>query len=181
MTAKSVIHSLPDHIGLIRTLAIDDIAAVTAIYGHHVKTGTASFETIAPSVEDMTSRFTQLHKTGYPTLVAVDTDDTVLGFAYAGPHKPRAAYKHTVEDSIYVHPDHMGMGIGKALLVSIIKQAQLLGYKQMMAVIGDSDNHGSINLHKGLGFTHIGTALKIGFKFNKMIDVVYMQHDLENS
>ena len=89
----------------------------------------------------MTSRFAQLHKTGYPTLVAVDTDDTVLGFACAGPHKPIAAYKHTVEDSIYVHPDHMGMGIGKALLVSIIKQAQLLGYKQMMAVIGYSDNH----------------------------------------
>ena len=180
MTVKSVIHSLPDHIGLIRTLAIDDIAAVTAIYGHHVKTGTASFETVAPqSRHDFT--FAQLHKTGYPTLVAVDTDDTVLGFAYAGPHKPSAAYKHTVEDSIYVHPDHMGMGNGKALLVSIIKQAQLLGYKQMMAVIGESDNHGSINLHKGLGFTHIGTALKIGFKFNKMIDVVYMRRDLENS
>ena len=86
---------------------------------------------------------------------------------YKRQHKPRAAYKHTVEDSIYVHPDHMGMGIGKALLVSIIKRAKLLGYKQIMAVIGDSDNHRSINLHKGLGFTHIGNAHKIGFKFNR--------------
>ena len=181
MTVKSVINSLPDHFGVIRALAIDDIVAVTAIYGHHVETGTASFETVAPSVEEMTSRFAQLHTTGYPTLVAVDTDDNVLGFAYAGPHKPRDAYNHTVEDSIYVHPDHMGMGIGKTLLISTIKQAQLLGYKQMMAVIGGSDNYGSINLHKGLGFTHIGTAHKIGSKFNNMIDVVYMQRDLENS
>ncbi|MGB2107797.1 MAG: GNAT family N-acetyltransferase, partial [Candidatus Puniceispirillum sp.] len=102
----------------------------------------------------------------------------VMGFAYAGPHKPRAAYSLTVEDSIYIHPDYMGLGIGKALLTVIIDQARLRGYKQMMAVIGGSDNHGSINLHKALGFTYIGTAEKIGFKFNNMVNVVYMQREL---
>lgn len=179
MTDKSAICRLPNHRGIIRALTDDDIAAVTAIYGHHVETGTASFETVAPSIPDMTARFAQLQKANYPTLVAVDADEIVMGFAYAGPHKPRAAYKHTVEDSIYIDPDHMGMGIGQALLAAIIDQARLRGYKQMMAVIGGSDNHGSIKLHQALGFTHIGTALKIGFKFNNMVDVVYMQRDLE--
>ena len=167
--------------GIIRTLSDDDIAAVTAIYGHHVETSTASFETVAPSTETMAERFAQLHQTNYPALVAVDADNHVMGFAYAGPYKPRAAYSHTVEDSIYMHPDYMGLGIGRALLTAIIDQARLRGYKQMMAVIGGSDNHESINLHKALGFTYIGTAQKIGFKFNKMVDVVFMQRDLEKS
>ncbi|MBT6415166.1 GNAT family N-acetyltransferase [Candidatus Puniceispirillum sp.] len=180
MSDKSVISGSRNHIGNIRALSIDDMADVTAIYGHHVETSTASFETIAPSIEDMTSRFTQLQIKHYPTLVAVNADDHIMGFAYAGPHKPRVAYNHTVEDSIYVHPDHLSKGIGKALLASIIDHAQRLGYKQMMAVIGGSDNHGSINLHKALGFIHIGTAQKIGYKFNRMVDVVYMQRDLES-
>lgn len=180
MTDKSAICRLPHHRGIIRALTDADIAEVTAIYGHHVETGTASFETVAPSIPDMTARFAQLRNAHYPVLVAVDADELVMGFAYAGPHKPRAAYNHTVEDSIYIHPDHMGMGIGRALLATIIDQARLRGYKQMMAVIGGgSDNHGSIKLHQALGFTHIGTAHKIGFKFNAMVDVVYMQRDLE--
>ena len=181
MTDKSAIYALPNHLGIVRALTNDDINAVTAIYGHHVETGTASFETVAPTCEDMTSRFMQLHEMNYPTLVAVDTRDNVMGFAYAGPHKPRAAYNHTVEDSIYVDPNYHGMGIGKALLASVIDQAKQRGYKQMMAVIGGSDNIGSIKLHKGLGFIHIGTAKEIGFKFNKMIDVVYMQLDLQKT
>ena len=158
--------------GIIRALSDDDIAAVKAIYGHHVETSTASFETVAPSIETMAERFAKLREADYPALVAVDADNHVMGFAYAGPHKPRTAYSHTVEDSIYIHPDYMGLGIGKALLTAIIDQAQLRGYKQMMAVIGGSDNHGSINLHKALGFIYIGTAQKIGYKFNKMVAVV---------
>jgi phosphinothricin acetyltransferase len=169
---------LPNHMGIIRALSDDDIAAVTAIYGHHVETSTASFETVAPSIETMAERFAKLREADYPALVAVDADNHVMGFAYAGPYKPRAAYSHTVEDSIYIHPDYMGLGIGKALLTAIINQAHLRGYKQMMAVIGGSDNHGSINLHKALGFTYIGTAQNIGFKFNKMVDVVFMQLEL---
>ena len=180
MTDKSVICDLPNHIGIIRALSNDDIPAVTAIYGHHVQTSTASFETVAPSVEEMTARFTQMHSANFPILVAIDANDKVMGYAYAGPHKPRAAYSHTVEDSIYIHPDYMGLGIGRALLTAIIDQAQLRGYKQMMAVIGGSDNHGSVKLHASLGFTHIGIAQKIGFKFNKFVDVVFMQRDLES-
>ena len=179
MTDKSAICRLPNHSGIIRALTDDDIVAATAIYGHHVETGTGSFETVAPSVKDMAARFAELRNAHYPTLVAVNADELVMGFAYAGPYKPRAAYKHTVEDSIYIHPDHMGMGIGRALLISIIDQARLQGYKQIMAVIGGSDNHGSIKLHASLGFTLIGTAQNIGFKFNDMVDVVFMQRDLE--
>lgn len=155
-----------------------DISAITEIYGHHVLYGRASFETEPPTLAEMTGRIDNLLAGGYPVLVA-EHDGTVLGYAYAGPHKPRNGYRLTVEDSIYVHPDASRRGIGRALLQALIISAREKGYRQMMAVIGDSGNTPSIELHRAHGFCHIGTARKIGFKFGKFLDVVYMQLDLD--
>lgn len=151
-----------------------DISAITAIYGHHVRCGRASFETTPPTSADMTGRIDALLAADYPVLVA-EIDGTVLGYAYAGPHNARGGYRLTVEDSIYVHHDAMRRGIGRALLQALIMTAREKGYHQMMAVIGDSANASSIELHRAHGFRHIGTAREIGFKFGTFLDVVYMQ------
>ena len=154
-----------------------DINAITAIYGHHVSFGRASFETEPPTLQTMWSRFASLMEDGYPTLVA-ELDGEIVGYAYAGRHKAREAYRLTVEDSIYVHHEVARRGIGRALLVELIAACRVAGFHQMMAVIGDSENTGSIELHRALGFRHIGTARNIGFKFGVFLDVVYMQLDL---
>ena len=151
-----------------------DINAITAIYGHHVSFGRASFETEPPSLNDMRSRFAALAAEGYPALVA-ELDGKIAGYAYAGRHKAREAYRLTVEDSIYVHHDMARRGVGRALLAALVAECRAAGFRQMMAVIGDSDNTGSIELHRALGFRHIGTARDIGFKFGVFLDVVYMQ------
>ena len=151
-----------------------DINAITGIYGHHVLHGRASFETEPPTREDMTGRIGTLLAGGYPVLVA-ELDGAVLGYAYAGPHNARHGYRLTVEDSIYIHPDALRRGLGHALLQELIIAARDRGYRQMMAVIGDSGNTASIELHRAHGFCHIGTARGIGFKFGEFLDVVYMQ------
>ena len=156
-----------------------DIDAITAIYAHHVSFGRASFETQPPSRQDMFSRFAALAKDGYPALVA-EQDEEILGYAYAGRHKAREAYRLTVEDSIYVRHDAARRGVGRALLMELIERCRAAGYQQMMAVIGDSENAGSIELHRALGFRHIGTAQNIGFKFGVFLDVVYMQRALSD-
>ena len=170
---------------LIRPLAIDRtgqpqaqyIDAITAIYRHHVLNGTASFEIDPPSASDMFDRMTNLLEKHYPVLIAA-TADHITGFAYAGPHKPRAAYNQTVEDSVYVDQAQHGTGIGRQLLTALIDAAAARGYHQMVAVIGDSANAASIGLHSALGFRHIGTAQEIGFKFGRRLDIVYMQRAL---
>jgi L-amino acid N-acyltransferase YncA len=151
-----------------------DIQAITKIYGHHVQHGTASFETDPPSRTEMTRRIAPLLDGSYPVLVA-EQDNVVIGYAYAGPHNPRHGYRLTVEDSIYVHHKAMGRGIGHRLLAAVITAAQANGYHQMMAVIGDSANTASVALHHAHGFQHIGTARRIGFKFGRFLDVVFMQ------
>lgn len=158
-----------------------DCEAVAEIYAYHVLHGTASFEVIPPSADEIKERFDALIEKSFPILLACDSDGEVLGYAYCGTYKERAAYNNTVEDSIYVRHDITGKGAGMRLLTELIERAKHNGYLQMMAVIGDSDNHASIRLHDKAGFRMIGTATNIGFKFGHFLDVVYMQLDLTKS
>ena len=155
----------------------DELDAITAIYSHHVRHGRASFETEPPSAEEMRGRLCTLLDTGYPVLVAI-INEVVVGYAYAGPYKTRSAYRFTVEDSIYIHHEHLRKGIGKALLSALIDSCKARDYKQVLAVIGDSDNQGSIGLHRSCGFVPVGTARDLGFKFGRWLDVVNMQLSL---
>ena len=155
-----------------------DCEAVAEIYAYHVAHGTASFEVVPPSSDEIKKRFEALIEKGFPILLACDGDGVVLGYAYCSTYKERAAYNNTVEDSIYVRHDITGKGVGITLITALIERAKNKGYLQMMAVIGDSDNHASIRLHEKAGFRMIGTATNIGFKFGRFLDVVYMQLDL---
>ena len=155
-----------------------DLAAITAIYRHHVLNGTASFEIEPPSSSEMATRMAQLLAGGYPILVAMH-HNTLCGYAYAGPHKPRAAYNYTFEDSVYVSDDQCGDSIDGQLLLQLIEAAGSRDYYQMMAMIGESDNTALIRLHLVLGFNHIGTEQEIGFKFGRRLDIVYMQRALK--
>ena len=157
-----------------------DSEAIAAIYGHHVLHGSASFETEAPDASEMYRRMQTVLEAGFPVLIA-ELDGQIAGYAYAGPFHHRAAYGGTVEDSIYVDHALARRGVGRALLSELIAQLRRAGYQQVMAVIGDSQNAGSIKLHHTLGFRHIGTAQGIGFKFGRFVDVVYMQLPLQNN
>ena len=158
----------------------DDIAAIARIYAHHVLHGRASFETEAPSVGEMRRRLDALVETGYPMLVAM-LDGIVAGYAYGSPFHPRQAYHRTVEDSIYVDHRLPRRGVGRALLTELLEQLRAAEFQQVVAVIGDSANAGSIELHRALGFRHVGTAHGIGFKFGEYLDVVYMQLALQQT
>ena len=158
----------------------DDIAAIARIYAHHVLHGRASFETEAPSVGEMRRRLDALVETGYPVLVAM-LDGILAGYAYGSPFHPRQAYRRTVEDSIYVDHRLPRRGVGRALLTELLEQLRAAEFQQVMAVIGDSANAGSIELHRALGFRHVGTARGIGFKFGEYLDVVYMQLALQQT
>ena len=158
----------------------DDIAAIARIYAHHVLHGRASFETEAPTTGEMRRRLDALVETGYPVLVAM-LDGILAGYAYGSPFHPRQAYRRTVEDSIYVDHRLPRRGVGRALLTELLEQLRAAEFQQVMAVIGDSANAGSIALHHALGFRHVGTARGIGFKFGEYLDVVYMQLALQQT
>lgn len=158
--------------------SLSDIASITEIYAYHVTNGSGSFEYEPPSLSEMRQRFAKLVEKSYPILLAVE-DGAIIGYSYAGPHKARKGYDGTVEDSVYVAPQALRKGVGRQLLSALISSAQIAGYQQMMAVIGDSENLASIGLHTELGFTLIGTAKGIGFKFGRYLDVVYMQRSLQ--
>ncbi|MDE1152865.1 MAG: GNAT family N-acetyltransferase [Micavibrio sp.] len=162
---------------LLRAATTDDIAAIADIYAHHVTHGTGSFELEPPTTAEMTARQRDILALKLPYLVAEDNGD-ILGYAYAGPYRPRLAYRFTVEDSVYIHPVATSRGIGKLLLNRLIDDCTALGLRQMVAVIGDAENKSSINLHKSLGFTHTGTLKDVGFKFGRWLDVVLMQRQL---
>ena len=162
----------------IRDATLDDVDAMTSIYAHHVMSGNGSFEETPPDTAEMAARLKSREQSGHPTLVYENLNGDVIGFAYAGVHKARSAYRHTVEDSVYVDPAHAGQGIGFQLMTALIDRCTALGYHQMMAVIGDSGNVGSIKLHEKLGFRMIGTAKGIGYKHGQWLDVVYMQLSL---
>lgn len=162
---------------LIRVAEAVHLADVHALYEHHVVHGTGSFEEVPPSIEEVAARWRQRESRDQPTLVAL-ADNRFAGFAYAASHKERSAYRFTVEDSVYVSPDFAGRGVGRALLEALIETCSQRGFQQMMAVIGDSENHGSIALHKACGFRHVGTAVGLGYKFGQWLDIVYMQRSL---
>jgi L-amino acid N-acyltransferase YncA len=161
----------------IRPAAPRDLAAITGIYDHAVRHGTASFEIEPPDQAEMTRRFEALRAGSYPYLVA-ELDGGIAGYAYAGPYRARPAYHWTVEDSIYIAPQSQRRGIGRLLLERLLVEAEAGGFRQMIAVIGDSANAGSIELHRALGFRMVGTFDKVGFKFGRWLDSVLMQRPL---
>lgn len=161
----------------LRDAVSDDIAQIHAIYAHHVLHGAASFEEVPPDQAEIAARFRALKEKNMPYLAAV-AGGRLLGYAYAGPYRPRSAYRFTVEDSIYLAPDAAGRGIGRLLLAELVTRCTAMGMRQMIAVIGDSANAASIGLHRTLGFTHIGTFPAVGFKFGRWIDSVLMQRPL---
>jgi L-amino acid N-acyltransferase YncA len=158
----------------IRPTAAADLPAVTDIYAHAVRFGTASFELIAPDLAEMTRRFETLADGGFPYFSAV-LDGRVIGYAYAGPYRPRPAYRFTVENSVYLQPSIHRRGIGRQLLQRLIDECQAQGFRQMIAVIGDSANSASIGVHYKCGFQMIGTHPNVGFKFGRWLDSVLMQ------
>ncbi|WP_245396611.1 GNAT family N-acetyltransferase [Jiella sonneratiae] len=163
---------------VLRPVHPDDIAAITAIYRDAVLTGTATYELVPPGEGEMQRRFDELATRRYPRLVADDGKGTVLGYAYAGGYRPRPAYNWLVEDSIYLAPEARGKGVGTALLGRLIEECERLGFRQMLAVIGDSANAGSIGVHRKAGFRMIGTMPATGLKFGRWIDTVLMQRPL---
>ena len=161
----------------IRDARAEDMAAIQAIYTYYVTRSAASFEETPPSVEEMTARWSGLVGRGMPFLVA-EEEGEVLGYTYAGPFRQRSAYRYTVEDSIYVAPFVVRRGIGGVLLPALIERCTQLGYRQMIAVIGDSANQGSIALHRANGFGQEGVLRGVGLKFGRWVDVVIMHRTL---
>lgn len=155
-----------------------DAPVLAAVYGHHVLHGLGTFEEIPPSAEEMASRLAGVRARSLPYLVA--ETDRVIGFAYANPFRLRAAYRYTAEDSVYVAPEAVGRGIGKALLQGVIDRSTALGLRQLIAVIGDSGNAGSIGLHRSLGFEPGGILRAVGFKHGRWVDIVMMQKALNS-
>ena len=151
-----------------------DVPAIAVIYAHHVKTGTASFETAAPDEAEMRRRRNALMEQRYPWFVA-ELDGEVCGFAYAGPYRSRPAYRHSVEDSVYVGSSAQRRGVGRALLHSLIRACTNAGFRQMVAIIGDSAQVASIGLHRAAGFEMVGTLRNIGYKHERWLDTVFMQ------
>lgn len=162
----------------IRSASAEDAPAVGAIYGHHVLNGLGTFEEVPPSETDMAGRIAAVLAHGLPYLVAEDEGGRVLGFAYASPFRPRAAYRYTAEESVYVHPDLVGRGVGKALVAEVIAVCEAMGLRQLVAVIGDSANAASRGLHRSLGFVEIGVGRGFGFKHGRWVDIVQMQRAL---
>ena len=158
----------------IRPAAAADLPAITEIYEHAVRYGTATFELIPPDLAEMTRRFDVLKDGGFPYLVAA-LDGRVVGYAYAGAYRPRPAYRFTVENSVYLQPAIHRRGIGMQLLQRLIADSEQRGYRQMIAVIGDSANAGSIGVHTKTGFQMIGTHPNVGLKFGRWLDTVMMQ------
>ncbi len=163
---------------LVRDARAEDLHAVAAIYGHHVEHGLASFEESPPGVAEIERRWKAAAETGMPYLVA-ELDGAVIGFAYGSTYRPRPAYRHTVEDSVYVAPEMAGRGAGRALLAALIEHCTEAGFKQMVAVIGDSENDASIKLHARLGFHRVGVLQDVGYKHKRWVDTVLMQRALD--
>lgn len=161
----------------IRRAAPADIPEIQAIYAHHVLNGTGTFEEMPPSVEEMAGRFAAFTAAGAIWLVAGDATG-VLGYAYAARYHSRAAYRFTAEDSVYIRDDRRGTGVGQALLAPLIAAAAEAGFRQMLAVIGDAANAGSIALHRRQGFAEAGRLHAVGYKFGRWRDVVLMQRPL---
>lgn len=164
----------------VRLATAADMVSVTQIYAHEVLHGLATFEEIPPSEAEMTSRFEALREGGFPYLVA-DVDGTVVGYAYAGQYRTRPAYRHSVESSVYVSAATRGRGIGRKLLEALVTSCEDKEWAQIVAVIGNSENHRSIQLHAASGFQLTGTLKAVGFKLGQWVDTVIMQRSLRNT
>lgn len=162
---------------IIRPSKAGDVAAIAEIYGYHVLNGLASFELLAPSADEMAKRRADVIGKNFPYLVA-EFDGKVVGYAYASQYRARPAYRHTLENSVYVHKDYGRRGIGKLLMNALIEACEKAGGRQIIAVIGDSANESSIQLHASCGFTMIGTMKAVGLKFGRWVDSVYMQRSI---
>ena len=162
---------------IIRSSTEADVAAIAEIYAHYVRTTTTTFEIDPPDVAEIARRRAAIRERTLPHLVA-EVDGAVVGYAYAVPYRPRLAYRFTVEDSIYIDQRHIGRGLGRRLLAAVIGACELNGYRQMVAVIGGSDNAASIGLHGSFGFVPAGLLRSVGFKFGRWLDSVLMQRAL---
>jgi L-amino acid N-acyltransferase YncA len=161
----------------IRPAIVADLPFITEIYADAVRVGTATFELVPPDLAEMTRRFQALTDGGFPYLVAM-LQGQVAGYAYAGPYRPRPAYRFTVENSVYLRPAIHRRGIGHQLLLRLIAECERRGFRQMIAVIGDSANAASIGVHARCGFQMIGTHPNVGLKFGRWLDTVMMQREL---
>jgi phosphinothricin acetyltransferase len=162
---------------IVRHAEPTDMRNIQEIYAHHVLTGSASFEEVPPTIDDLLGRRAGVLKLGLPYLVA-EIDGKVVGYSYASSYRSRPAYRYTVENSVYVADGLGGHGIGRSLLGRLIAECEAGPWRQMIAVIGDSGNAASIALHRSLGFQAVGTMLGVGFKFGRWIDSVLMQRAL---
>ena len=161
----------------IRPAILSDVPAIHDIYSFHVQHGLASWELTPPTLTELQTRMNQVLTQGYPYFVA-ESDRAVVGYAYAGAYRPRLGYRYTVENSVYIHPHYQQRGLGRRLLAQLIATCEAGGYRQMVAVIGDSGNIASIRLHQALGFVHVGTLPNVGFKHGRWLDCVLMQISL---
>ena len=161
----------------VRDAAQGDLAAIHAIYAHHVLHGLASFEEVPPDAAEMRRRYAEVTGRGLPYLVAAEGNQ-ILGYGYCAPYHVRAAYRYALEDSIYIKDGHLGKGIGTRILGELVRICEGLGYRQVIAVIGDSANAASISLHARLGFLRVGTLRSTGYKFGRWVDSVLMQRPL---
>lgn len=162
---------------IVRDATPTDLPTIQGIYAHHVLYGLASFEEMPPDIAEMERRYRDVVGRGLPYVVA-EIDGRVAAYAYAGPYRARPAYRHALEDSVYVAGDAVGRGLGRAALAAVIDRATARGYRQMIAIIGDSGNVASIRLHEALGFRHVGTLRAVGFKLGRWVDSVLMQLSL---
>ena len=159
---------------LVRPAAAQDLPAIQSIYAYHVLNGLASFEEEAPPLEEMRRRYEDVARQGLPYLVAEEKGES-LGYGYCTLYRTRSAYRHTLEDSIYVKQGKQGKGVGKAVLAELITRCTALNYRQIIAVIGDSANAASIAVHASLGFVRSGSLRSSGYKFGRWVDTVFMQ------
>jgi phosphinothricin acetyltransferase len=153
------------------------LPAIQAIYAHHVANGLATFEEEAPSVQEMRRRYDEVTAKGLPYLAA-DAGGALAGYGYCTLYRARSAYRYSLEDSVYVRQDAVGRGVGRAILGELVRRCEGLGYRQIIAVIGDSANAASIGVHAGQGFLRVGTLRSSGFKFGRWVDSVLMQRPL---
>lgn len=162
----------------LRDAVSDDAGAIAEIYAHYVRATCFTFEEEAPDVDEIGARMNRIAAAGLPYCIAEDGDGAVIGYAYASSFHPRSAYRYSLENSVYVASDRRGQGIGMALMRHLIERCAALGYRQMVALIGDRENGTSARLHERLGFKPVGTLSAIGFKFGRWVDVYEMQLSL---
>jgi L-amino acid N-acyltransferase YncA len=161
----------------IRPSTEEDVPEITRIYDHYVHTSTATYELEPPTPQEMSGRRSKILALGLPYLVA-EQESKILGYAYAGQYRPRPGYQYTIEDSVYIHPDYQGQGLGRVLLTALIETCEQGPWRQMIAVIGDTANAASMRLHERHGFRRIGTLYSVGWKFNRWVDSILMQRQL---